>query len=238
MRFISILVLVTSFLVNLNAGVFSEDFLSITDTDKRKAEFVKVVLPLINQANKKIIQERNQVIIYFKNIEKQNNSAEEIAAIKKIAKKYNIDNIEDEEIFKLRVAPVPPSLALTQAAIESGWGTSRFVREANNIFGQWTWTQENGIVPKDREDGKTHKIRVFSSLQESTDSYILNLNRNKAYKEFRKARMKSDNFDGIAASDKMINYSELREEYINILKKIIKSNGFLKYDNQENYKIS
>ncbi len=80
-------------------------------------------------------------------------------------------------------------LALVQGAIESGWGKSRFVREANNIFGHWTWG-EVGLIPLGREEGKTHKIRIFRTMQSSVDAYILNLNRHYAYKSFRKARLK------------------------------------------------
>jgi len=125
-------------------------------------------------------------------------------------------------------------LALAQGAVESAWGKSRFVREANNIFGHWTYS-ENGLIPNNREEGKTHRIRIFNSLQDSVNAYVLNLNRNKAYKKFRQkryqARVEGKKFDGLMGAKTMINYSGIREKYIKILISIIKKERLLKYDN-------
>ncbi|MFV0480394.1 MAG: glucosaminidase domain-containing protein [Campylobacteraceae bacterium] len=233
------IVLFILFTCNIFAGTFSDEFFEITDTQERKEEFVKTLLPLIEEANVNVLKEREFVLGFFEKTQKsglKKANKDELLKITNIAKKYNIESIEDRKLFESRVDAVPVSLALTQAALESGWGTSRFTKEANNIFGQWTWsTNENaGIVPENREDGKTHKIRIFKSLQESVNAYILNLNRHDAYKKFRDERAKhGDGFNGVAAAETMLNYSEIREEYVTLLKRVINGNKFLKYDEVE-----
>jgi len=126
-------------------------------------------------------------------------------------------------------------LALAQAAIESGWGKSRFVKEANNIFGHWEYSNK-GLAPKSKYDHITidYSIKIFPTLEDSIKAYMLNLNRNLAYKKFRELREKfhSQNkvYTGLDAADTMINYSQKKEEYVKLLKHMIKSNGWEKYD--------
>jgi len=136
--------------------------------------------------------------------------------------------------FLQKINVVPASLAIAQGSIESAWGKSRFVRLANNVFGHWTWG-EIGIIPARREEGKTHKIRIFSTLQKSVDAYMLNLNRHVAYEDFRKQRNmaigEGRKFSGHDAAGTMLKYSELGEKYVKILQKVIKDNRLLYYDN-------
>jgi len=129
-----------------------------------------------------------------------------------------------------RAKSIPPSLALAQAAIESGWGKSYFVKEANNIFGQWTY-KGNGIIPRGREPGQTHKIKIFNSMQDSISGYMDNLNSHRAYKNFRELRRNKSNFNGLDAASTMINYSGIGQKYIIMLQKMIKREGWIKYDN-------
>ena len=79
------------------------------------------------------------------------------------------------------------SLAIAQAAKETGWGTSRFAQEGNALFGQWTWSGE-GLKPKEAEEGEGHKVMKFNVLQASVRAYQRNLNTHSTYKDFRKAR--------------------------------------------------
>ena len=125
---------------------------------------------------------------------------------------------------------IPPSLALAQAAIESGWGKSYFVKKANNIYGQWTY-KGRGIIPRGREEGKKHKIKIFDSLQDSVRGYMHNLNTHNAYKDFRAMREKmGDNFDGINAANTMISYSGIGQKYIDMLQNMIAREQWYKYD--------
>ncbi len=126
-----------------------------------------------------------------------------------------------------RIAGIPMSLILAQAAIESSWGESRFANEGNNLFGMWTWDEE-GMIPLEREEGETHKVASYGSLLDSVRAYILTLNRHTAYEQFRKIRTKS--FDSLVLADGLLNYSERREEYVNDVKTIISHNGLQVYD--------
>ena len=197
---------------------------------------MRILLPLVNRSNKKIEKEREFVKNFFK-IAEENDfrglSVDNLKNLIRLYHKYHIKQLFDKKQYLKRIDTVPASLALAQAAIESGWGKSRFVLEANNIFGHWTYTGK-GLVPTNRDAGKTHMIRIFNSLQSSVNAYTLNLNRNRAYRDFRNRRKKAHDkkkvYNGLMASKAMINYSALREKYIKILNSIIKRNNLLYYD--------
>lgn len=215
---------------------FPQYYYEIKNTNKQKKEFVKILEPLLQRANEVVKMERISVEAFFAKAYAQNFrnlQADDFHVMIKIAKKYRIKKLFQKSEFLSRVDIVPISLGLTQGALESGWGKSRFVREANNIFGHWTWG-EVGLVPSDREEGKTHKIRIFNSLQASANAYVLNLNRNYAYKEFRtlrtQYRKEKKKFTGLEAALTMVNYSELDDEYIKILQSMMEKNSFLQFD--------
>lgn len=218
------------------AETFSDSFYNIQDIEQRKKEFIQTLTPLVQKANENILKERLVVDYFFDKVDKvgiDSINVQDRVVIEALAKKYRIDSIENEEIFKRRIAPIPVSLAVAQAALESGWGTSRFTKEANNIFGQWIWTTNDklGIVPENREEGKTHRIKIYQSLQESVNDYVLNLNRHDAYRDFRELRY-SDNIylDGMSAAETMSKYSEIGDEYIGLLKNVISANDLLDLD--------
>jgi len=191
-----------------------------------------VLLPIIMEENRKIAGEMVFVEAFFSRHSLEW-SGEELLRLSKLAKKYRIRNLYDEKAYRLKIGLVPESLALGQAALESAWGKSRFVKEANNIFGQWTYGKV-GIAPKEREEGKSHKLKVFRNLNESVASYMLNLNRNPAYREFRRKRLAlskaGERMDGLVASETMHRYSEIGEEYVQRLKKVILANAFEHHD--------
>ena len=215
---------------------FSEEFFSIKNADERKEEFMKTLTPLIEKANEGILKERETVDIFFQKVESDGLDSignNERLLIEAIARKYKINSIEDKRSFERRVAPVPTSLAIAQAAIESGWGTSRFAKEANNIYGQWVWTNDDeiGMIPSRRAAGKTHRVRIFETLQDAVNGYLLNLNSHYAYEGFRHLRLKKgDALSGIDAAETMINYSEIREKYVGMLKGVIRTNKLLSLD--------
>ena len=135
--------------------------------------------------------------------------------------------------YKIKILCVPKSMAMAQALIESATATSRFAKEANNLFGEWTWG-EKGIIPDDRALNKTHKIKIFDTLQDSVDSYILNLNRHFAYNNFRNQRYKylreNKEFEGINAAKSLHAYSQLKDTYVDLIIKIIKQYNLNRYD--------
>ncbi len=226
------------FILGLNAfgAGFPSYYYDIRSPKIQKKEFIKILLPLIERSNKQVTKDRVFIKTFlvsvwansFRNLD--NTSLKNLI---KIYKKYKIKGLFNQTEYLKRVDTVPTSLALAQGAIESGWGKSRFVIEANNIFGHWTYTG-NGLIPANRDEGKTHMIRIFNSLQSSVNAYILNLNRNRAYRKFRVDRLKAREekiiYNGLMASKTMINYSALKQQYINILDSVIKRNNLLYYD--------
>ena len=140
-------------------------------------------MPLIIDENNKILENRKKL---FKILAKPNNSRGEKVWLKRRFEDYGIKN-EDITELKIRMDIVPVSIAIAQAAKESGWGTSRFALEGNAMFGQWTWGKK-GIAPLDRDKNQAHKILKFPILRSSVQAYKNNLNTHKGYSEFRKKR--------------------------------------------------
>jgi Bax protein len=126
-----------------------------------------------------------------------------------------------------RVDVLPVSLVLAQAAFESFWGTSRFAKQGNNLFGMWTWGKQ-GIIPARREPGKTHKLAVYDSIFDAVQIFVLTLNRLPAYENLRKIRQNS--MDSMTIADGLLHYSERGEDYIADVKTIIQYNELTKYD--------
>ena len=128
---------------------------------------------------------------------------------------------------------IPVSLAIAQAAKETGWGTSRFAQEGNALFGQWTWSGE-GLKPKDADADKGHKVMKFNVLQASVRAYQRNLNTHRTYKEFRKARAElrdlNKPLDSMELSKYLNKYAETGNQYVEVLQKIIKQNNLKDFD--------
>ena len=186
-------------------------------------------MPLILDENSKILNDRKKL---FKILSKQSNSMGEKVWLKRRFEEYSIKN-EDIAELKLRMDIVPTSLAIAQAAKESGWGTSRFALEGNALFGQWTWGKD-GIEPSERDGSQDHKILKFPMLGSSVKAYLNNLNTHRSYKELRaeraKLRISNQNISGLDLVDYLYNYAETGKEYVKILKKIIKQNGLTDFD--------
>jgi Bax protein len=128
---------------------------------------------------------------------------------------------------------IPVSLAIAQAAKETGWGTSRFAQEGNALFGQWTWSGE-GIKPAGADGDSKHKVAKFKVLKASVKAYQRNLNTHSGYKEFRRERAIQRDNEGKLNSLLLVNYldkyAETGVEYTKILKKIIEQNSLTEFD--------
>ena len=155
----------------------------IENTQKRKEFFIQIILPLILKENNNIKLDR---IRLFSIINKSNNSSLEKKWLDKKYKQYGVPS-KDLTILKIRMDEIPVSLAIAQAAKETGWGTSRFAQEGNALFGQWTWSGE-GLKPKDSDKNEGHKVMRFNVLQASVRAYQRNLNTHSSYRAFRSAR--------------------------------------------------
>ena len=201
----------------------------IENTQKRKELFIQIVLPLILKENNNIRLDRKRL---FSIINKNKNSDLEKKWLKKKYKQYGIPS-KDLTILKIRMDEVPVSLALAQAAKETGWGTSRFAQEGNALFGQWTWSGD-GLKPKGADKDQGHKVRRFNLLQASVRAYQRNLNTHSTYKDFRIARAEArDNdkpLDSLLLSKHLDKYAETGNKYVEVLQKIIIQNDLKDFD--------
>jgi Bax protein len=201
----------------------------IENTNKRKEFFIQIVLPLILQENNNIRVDRKTL---FKIINKNNNTKVEKQWLEKKYKQYGVVS-RDLSTLKIRVDEIPVSLAIAQAAKETGWGTSRFAQEGNALFGQWTWSGD-GLKPKEAKDGEDHKVMKFNVLQASVRAYQRNLNTHSSYKDFRKARAEFRDLDkpldSIELSKHLNKYAETGNQYVEVLQKIIEQNKLKDFD--------
>ena len=229
--FILFFILSISFCFGKTVG-FPKDYYEMKATITKQIYFFDYLYPHIENANKTILEERN-FILSIKDNKELDEESQEIQRLSQIAKKYSVLNPYDFDKLLKKVDIIPPSMALAQAAVESGWGTSRFAKLGNNLFGHWTYGKV-GIVPLQRDPNAKHLIRIFDSFEESISAYMLNLNRTKAYYSFRnkrdQLRKQNKELSGLVLSQTMINYSQIKEKYLRILKSVIKKNSLQKYD--------
>ena len=201
----------------------------IENTKKRKEFFIQIVLPLIVKENNNIRIDRKTL---FSVINKSNNSVAEKQWLEKKYKQYGVKS-GDLSSLKVRMDEIPVSLAIAQAAKETGWGTSRFAQEGNALFGQWTWSGE-GLKPKDADADQGHKVMKFNVLQASVRAYQRNLNTHRTYREFRKARAElrdlNKPLDSMELSKYLNKYAETGNQYVEVLQKIIKQNNLKDFD--------
>lgn len=224
----------------LEAKGLPQEYYKIKSVKESKQYFFDYLYNEIKNENENILNQRN----FVKNLLDSNlltidlNSPQFLYLLE-LKKKYRVKKLFSKDEYLKKIDVVPPSMALAQAAVESGWGKSRFIKEANNIFGHWTYNPKIGMIPEQRDEGATHFIRIFKSLQDSISAYMLNLNRNLAYKEFQDKRLeqreKSLNPDGLTLSQTMMNYSGIGHDYLSILKNVIEKNNLQEYD-QKFYK--
>lgn len=211
-----------------------KDMATIEQVDRKKATFVRMVLPMVLVINESIRTDRARALLLSERWDQGDDlSDREHAWLTDRFKEYKTE-FGDFRTLLRRMDVVPPSLALAQAAIESGWGTSRFARKGNALFGQWTTDEFEGIVPKDREEGKTHKIRAFHAPIDSVASYLRNLNTHRAYKDLRLARaeLRADQkpLDSIVLASTLDSYSEKGQEYVDLVQSIIRVNKLTHFD--------
>ena len=210
------------------------------ETNKKKSVFTAILLPIALRGNELVLEERKQMKIAF--------STNNIYQIERFSKKYKIKNFKKINFSTLnrselrriklellnKINSIPISLILAQSIIESGWGASRFAQEGNALFGQWTWKNDDGIKPKGNLDAN-FSVKSFDSLLDSVNSYILNLNTHPAYKGLRNFRMSQYNNGKNITGNDMANfldkYAEIGFEYVTKVKKMIKKNQLIKYEN-------
>ena len=206
-----------------------KDLKTLGNTKKKRELFIKIVLPLILDENEKITNDRKKL---FKILAKNFNTVGERVWLMRRFKEYKIKD-QDLAKLKMRMDIIPVSIALAQAANESGWGTSRFALEGNALFGQWTWSKK-GINPKNKDPNKSHKVLQFQILKASVRAYKNNLNTHNAYQEFREARaqLRQENkqITGLDLIKYLKNYAAIGDKYVSIIEGIIKKNFLTDFD--------
>ena len=187
---------------------------------KKKQKFFALVVPAIQ----KVHQEQEA---QFQKITKELEAGMQSAEITHLKKLYRVKT--DTQLL-LALKPHPQSIVIAQAAIESAWGTSRFFREANNIFGMWSKDpNEPRIAAGVKREGKrTIWLKKFATLDESIRQYYQTIGRVKDYQAFRELRFKTDNVNQLVK--KLDKYSELGEKYTQILSSVIRHNNLTQYD--------
>ncbi len=210
------------------------DLSQVEGVKKKKALFFRSLLPIVLAENEKLTELRSHVAVFLEKGLKQLSESER-RWLEAMARQYkvkgSIDDVRIQRKLLRRIDVVPPALVLAQAANESAWGTSRFARQGNNLFGQWTYRQSEGIVPLQRPEGATYAVRVFASIDASVRAYMQNINSNAAYAELRQLRQQMrDNgeaLDSHVLATGLMAYSARGEEYISELQAMMRSNRLL-----------
>ncbi len=215
--------------IGINLDHLPSEMKNIENTKKRKNLFIQIILPLIIEENTKIKLDRKKLFVI---LNKNNNTNSEIEWLNKKFKQYGVSK-NDLPTLKTRMDEIPVSLAIAQAAKETGWGTSRFAQKGNALFGQWTWSGD-GIKPAGAESNSTHKVASFKVLKASVKAYLRNLNTHSSYKNFRKERaIQRDNDEKLNSLELvkyLDKYAETGVEYTKVLSKIIKQNSLTEFD--------
>ena len=213
----------------IRLSLLPNEIKQIENSKKRKNLFIQIILPLILEENSLILVDRKRL---FSILNKNQNSKKEINWLNRKFKQYGVLN-KDIPTLKVRMDIIPVSLAIAQAAKETGWGTSRFALEGNALFGQWTWSGD-GIKPAGAESDTKHKVMKFKVLKASVRAYQRNLNTHSSYKNFRQLRAQlrdeSEKLDSLLLADQLDNYAETGKEYTKILKQIINQNSLKDFD--------
>ncbi|MCX2683769.1 glucosaminidase domain-containing protein [Campylobacter sp. MIT 21-1685] len=230
------------FSFGIDAEGFGKNYYELKPEEKRMVFFAKMN-EMFDISFQGIEQERSFALAFLNESAKNAFRISNQKALERLIElknKYRIENLFDISEYKKRIQKIPKSMGIAQALVESATGTSRFAREANNLFGEWTWG-DKGLIPKKRQSNKKHKIKIFDNLQESVDSYVLNLNRHYSYQNFRELRAdflkKGKNISGLEAIKVLNSYSELKGDYIKLISNIIKQYKLEKYDSMDNFSL-
>ncbi|MFP6697488.1 MAG: glucosaminidase domain-containing protein [Alphaproteobacteria bacterium] len=223
---------------------FPANLAGLRSAKLRKDLFIKTVLPLVLRANHEVRMERQRMLLLIARAGDTNGNTggddgltlSELAFLDHLAVQYEVSGPDLAELQQ-RVDVIPASLALAQGAEESGWGSSRFARLGNAVFGQRTFRKGAGLVPLRREQGQRHEVKSFNSLYTSVRAYVWNLNTHFAYEKFRAKRAAFRDgrqpLDSYALTRTLERYSERGQKYIKTIQVIMRANRLHDFDDVE-----
>ncbi len=220
----------------LTSTTLLPDFAAINQTPERKAQFLDMLRPLVDEKNAKLLKSRERLL----KIKTEWETSQQITGVnkrnlEKLREKFHVtyetypEDAQAVDILLLRVDAIPPAMVMAQAAVESGWGTSRFAEEAHNLFGHWCYTAGCGIVPSKRSAGAKHEVKKFNNVEESLTAYFNNINTHNAYRAWRQLRAQlrdtPQQFTGSAMVAELGKYSGRGSVYIHELRTVIRNNN-------------
>lgn len=217
----------------LSVTALPRDMDGIDDSEARKRLFLRTLLPLVLQANAELRQARAKAIEALDAKAAGRLGATDALWLAGLAEWYGAAPDDPADLLN-RIDAVPPSLALAQAAQESGWGTSRFALGANSLFGQRSWGDDAvGLTPAaaQRDD---FKVRGFPDLMSAVRAYLHNLNSHRAYKDLRRRRARARTagrpLHALDLVGGLKRYSEEGEAYVQALSELIRGNDLQAFD--------
>jgi len=215
------------------------NFAAITDTKTKKSTFFEYMLPMIRGANEVIAAERAIAkALHAKLVDGQRLGAADQRKLAPLIEKYKIDvdgelSVDHTNELLLRCDIVPAALILAQSANESAWGTSRFATKGNNFFGLWCFKSGCGLTPLQRDDGASHEVAKFDTVNQGVRHYVNTINTNNAYKRLRKIRaeLREDNesITGTILAEGLLRYSERGKAYVEEIQSMIRFNKLQRY---------
>ena len=201
------------------------DLRELSSVERKKA-FVDMLLPAINEVHEEI--KENKAIVE-KLAVKEELTPEEREFCEELFKTYKVEYGNWKEL-QGKMVIYPASLILTQGALESGWGTSRFFREGNNIFGMWSTNPNEPRIAANgvRENGFVPHLRKYDTIEESVKDIVMTISVSDAYKTVRKLLNEDKSPSKVASG--LIKYSEEGTKYVEKVQKTLEYNEFEKYD--------
>ena len=210
------------------------NFASISDVQARKTTFFRHLAPYVEEANSRVLQDRASILKLEQYFDSHGGlSSGRLEELNAFLEEYGLDRVDAarKDLFHrllMRADTIPASLALAQAALESGWGTSRFARQGNNLFGIWCYEPGCGLVPKRRPPGRSYEVAAYPNPADSFSAYFRNLNSSVHYQDLREIRyqhrVKGAEPTGYDLAEGLVRYSQERWTYVDKVRNLIVQN--------------